>query len=265
MNDPHPQIIQPGITRRDQPPPVIRLPESNPLQMLANALARGIDNSQLEKLMDLADRYEKNEARKAYVAAMAAFKLNAPSILKDKHVKYKTRDGDLIEYDHASLGAVTSAVVEGLAKVGISHRWDVKQNAGVVHVTCILTHELGHSEQGSLESGVDNSGKKNPIQQMASAVSYLQRYTLLSVAGLATNDGDDDGRETGGEDEVVCITDKQVADLEALMAEWKTDRAAMLSYYRIDALTDIPLSSYDRICREVLHKGKLKAADAGRK
>jgi hypothetical protein len=44
-----------------------------------------------------------------------------------------------------------------------------------------------------LTSGPDTSGSKNPIQALGSAVSYLQRYTLLSLAGLATEDQDDDG------------------------------------------------------------------------
>ncbi|MNL48938.1 ERF superfamily protein [compost metagenome] len=40
----------------------------------------------------------------------------------------------------------------------------------------------------------DNSGKKNAIQQVASTITYLQRYTLLAATGVATKGQDDDAR-----------------------------------------------------------------------
>jgi hypothetical protein len=47
-----------------------------------------------------------------------------------------------------------------------------------------------------MNSGPDDSGGKNKIQAIASAKSYLERYTLLAITGLATKDMDDDGRAT---------------------------------------------------------------------
>ena len=51
---------------------------------------------------------------------------------------------------------------------------------------------MGHSESTVLEAAPDSSGKKNAIQQVASTVTYLQRYTLLAACGLATKDMEDD-------------------------------------------------------------------------
>lgn len=163
-----------------------------PGDLLLHALNSGADLERLERLMDLQQKYEANEARKAYVADMAAFKLNAPDIIKDKEVGYKGKDG-FVGYTHASLGNVTRTIIEGLAKHGFSHRWDTEQQGVNVIVTCILTHRLGHSERTALTAPKDDSGKKNNIQQVASAITYLQRYTLLAATGLATQDQDDDG------------------------------------------------------------------------
>lgn len=160
-----------------------------PADLLRYALENGADLDRLEKLMELQQRYEENEARKAYVAAMAEFKLNPPQIVKDKLVQFSGTS-----YTHATLGNVTSAIVEGLAKHGFSHRWDTEQQGAQVVVTCILTHRKGHSERTTLSAAKDDSGKKNNIQQVASAITYLQRYTLLAATGLATHDqADDDG------------------------------------------------------------------------
>ncbi len=163
-----------------------------PADLLRYALENGADLDRLEKLMELQQRYEENEARKAYVAAMAEFKQNPPQIIKDKQVGYTGKDG-FVGYSHASLGNVTRAIVEGLAKHGFSHRWDTEQQGAQVVVTCILTHRKGHSERTTLTAAKDDSGKKNNIQQVASAITYLQRYTLLAATGLATEDQDDDG------------------------------------------------------------------------
>ena len=165
-------------------------PAATPAAVLMYAMEKGADMAQTEKLMDLQIKWEANEARKAYVADMAEFKKNPPTIVKDKLVAFSGTS-----YTHATLGNVTSAIVEGLAKYGFSHRWDVDQQGAQIIVSCVLTHKLGHSERTTLSSGKDDSGKKNAIQQVASAVTYLQRYTLLAATGLATHDQeDDDGR-----------------------------------------------------------------------
>ena len=48
-------------------------PNPNPLSMLASALQQGHDVDKLGKLMDLAERYEANEARKAFATALSKF------------------------------------------------------------------------------------------------------------------------------------------------------------------------------------------------
>lgn len=164
-----------------------------PMQMLQVAINQNADLDRLQKLMDLHERWEKNEARKAYIAAMNQFKADPPEIIKGKHVKFQTSRG-VTEYDHATLFNVCDAAIEGLSTVGITHRWATEQKDGMIHVTCFLTHVSGHSENMTLFGPPDDSGGKNVIQQIASTVSYLQRYTLLGVAGLATKDQDNDGR-----------------------------------------------------------------------
>lgn len=166
--------------------------QAGPMKSALAALQAGATVEQLQGLLTLQKDWEANEARKAYVAAMAEFKKNPPEIFKRKQVNFTTRDGDTTSYQHATIGDVTSLTVAGLAAHGFSHRWDTRQTDGRIEVTCILTHNLGHSESTTLEASPDSSGKKNAIQQVASTVTYLQRYTLLAACGLATKDMEDD-------------------------------------------------------------------------
>ncbi|MDR6886098.1 MULTISPECIES: ERF family protein [Variovorax] len=174
--------------------------ETSPFGMMLTALGRGASLELVESAMKLQERWEANEARKAFVKAMADFKAEPLEIFKRKKVGYETKDGDFVGYKHAELAHITDVVVPAMARHGLSHRWDLQQNAGRIVVTCTITHRLGHSESVALDGAPDNSGKKNGIQQVASTVTYLQRYTLLAATGLAAkDDSDDDGR--GGDDD----------------------------------------------------------------
>lgn len=173
----------------------------SPNVLLQMALTGGADIDKLGKLMDLQERHEKNEARKAYVVAMAAFKANPPEIFKDKTVSYDTGKGTTT-YDHATLANVTGLINKGLSEHGLSAAWKHDQTEKSITVTCVITHVLGHSESTSLTGPPDTSGGKNPIQAIASTVSYLERYTILGLTGLSTYDMDDDGR--GGKDSPGC-------------------------------------------------------------
>lgn len=172
----------------------IQLPETanlvrrapDPLEILQSAVDKNLTPETLKQLMDLQERWEANEAKKEYVEAMNAFKRNPPTISKNKHVKFGNT-----QYDHATLDHVCEEVTEALSAHGISHRWKVSQNQDRISVTCILTHQRGHSEETTLEGPADNSGSKNAIQAIGSTVTYLQRYTLLAATGLAAGEDND--------------------------------------------------------------------------
>lgn len=182
---------------------------ATPADIVLYAMQKGADIAQIEKFMDLQMKWEADQARKAFVSDMAEFKKNPPRITKDKQVAFNGTS-----YMHATLGNVTGAIVEGLARHGFSHRWDTEQQqGGQIVVTCILTHKQGHSERTTLSAGRDDSGKKNNIQQMASTVTYLQRYTLLSATGVATNDQEDDDGRAAELD--TTLADKWIAHAKA--------------------------------------------------
>jgi len=162
------------------------------METLLDAVKGGLSIEMLEKFMDLAERNEKREAEKAFHKAFAAFKSDPPEIIKDKLVKYGTTN-----YKHATIGNVVSAIISGMSKHGLSHRWNVAQDGGNITVTCYITHDMGHCVETSLSAGADQSGGKNAIQAIASTVTYLERYTLQAATGIAVLEDDDDGNGAG--------------------------------------------------------------------
>ena len=166
---------------------------TNPAEILRLAVEQNADVDKLEKLMELKERWEANEARKAFVQAMNQFRQDPPQLTRNKHVNYPSKGGQT-DYWHATLDHACEVIGKALAEVGISYRWRTEQlENGMVRVTCILTHRDGHSEETPLQAMPDNSGGKNSIQAVGSAVTYLERYTLLAATGMASEEQDDDG------------------------------------------------------------------------
>lgn len=228
------------------------------MALVSQAMERpDFDVAKLQALLQIKTEWEKDEARKAYVVALSAFKQDPPKIQKDKQVSF---GAGKTAYKHATLDNASELIGAALAQHGLSHRWDVQQlEGGIVKVTCILTHIQGHSESVSMQASPDTSGSKNSIQAIGSTTSYLQRYTLFAATGLAPKDADDDGMQGKQMAESTIAELRDAIDLIPDMAAWE-------KHWQLIATTctkagDVP--TYDALKAEMAKKRKaLKAAEA---
>ena len=179
------------IVRAEAALPVVR--DTTPAGLLALAVQADLDLEKLKGLMDLQREWEKDNARKAFFEAMAAFQSEVPPLGKDSTVDFQTSKGRT-HYRHASLGGIVTATRDALFRNGLSYRFEINPAESGLSVTCIITHKLGHSERTTMGAPPDNSGNKNEIQGLGSTVTYMQRYTLVAALGLVTSDEDTDGR-----------------------------------------------------------------------
>lgn len=162
--------------------------QTSPMQLIEMAISANADIDKLERLMDLQDRYEANNARKEFFAAMSKFNAECSTIIKRKKAHNSL---------YAPLGDIHEQIKPTLVNTGLSFRFEQDHSAGIT-VTCIVTHCSGYSERTSMTAPADTSGSKSPIQAIASTVTYLQRYTLCSALGITTADEDMDGRIDNG-------------------------------------------------------------------
>ena len=183
------QTIIPGAESFEKPNGALAI--VTPMRLLEIATSQGADLEKLKQLMDLQERWERNEARKAFVEAMSAFKSHAIQVVKDKtNSQYGSK--------YVSLGNLVNTVTPFLSQHGLSVRWDISQTNGI-EVSCIVTHVQGHSESVSITFPPDKSGSKNPIQEIKSAITYAKACTFESITGMASTDAnvDDDGNGAG--------------------------------------------------------------------
>jgi hypothetical protein len=215
---------------------------------------------------DFYERMERAAARRAFDEAMAAAKAEMPTILKTCTVDYTNKQDMRTYYKHEDLAGISKVVDPVLAKHGLSYRWRTASAPGQpVTVTCVIAHRMGHSEETSLSAGADQSGGKNSIQAIGSAVSYLQRYTLKAALGLAAAH-DDDGRggdppaepeklpapPTGAADGF--ITAEQAEELTGLIAKAGANIDRLLKFAKAESLPDIRASDYQHIKALLLRK-----------
>ena len=226
-------LIVPDAARRPLAAPNVGADASSLMKIIDRAaMDPSFDVAKLEQLLAMKERWEANEARKAFNVAFADFKAEAVAILKNRQVT----DGPLKNKRYAELFSVVNAVTPALSKHGLSASWKLtKDEKDWIEVTCTLKHVLGHSESVSMSAGPDAGGAKNAIQARASTITYLERYTLKAICGVAEQEDDNDGNGAGDgrmnenvyADHLAAIdgADTKEALIKAFGAAWKEAEA----------------------------------------
>jgi hypothetical protein len=136
-----------------------------------------------------------------------------------------------------------------MSECGLSHNWDIDQQNQIT-VTCIVTHNMGHSESVKMTAPPDGSGSKNPIQQIKSTITYLKAATFESIMGLASSDAnyDDDGNNAA----VQYLNEKQVSTITDMINATETDETAFLNWigkaagHGVESVESIPANLFDK-------------------
>jgi hypothetical protein len=227
-----------------------------PMDMLNQAVSQGANIDVLEKLMALQERWEKNQARKAFEEAMASAKAEIPVIIKNREVDFTSQKGRT-HYWYEDLSAVANAVTPILARHGLSYRFRTSSPPNEpITVTCIISHRLGHCEENTLCGPRDDTGNKNNIQQVGSTLTYLQRMTLKAALGLSAAK-DDDGRATSAPPRQT-IDAEEAQTIRDRLAAIGMSEAKFLAWVRttqrgVEKIEDIDAELFDS-CQEAILK-----------
>lgn len=139
------------------------------------------------------------DLRSAYVEAWA--EMTAPT-------KSATADAGTYSYSYAALSSVDAVLRPVLARHDLAYTCDV-----VVVEQCVLvSHSLLHASGVGRTSWLSIEFGRG-AQALGSAVTYLRRYQLLALFGLAPSD-DDDGRAAVAR----VVEPSRRADVDAIAA-----------------------------------------------
>lgn len=166
-------------------------PANSPMALIQQAIANQSPIETVEKLMDLALRWEQKEARKEFYCAMSKFRGMVRPVSVNREASFDTKKYGGMSYLYATLDQICAHIDPLCNQVGLSYRWENQQELTPsghhrIVVTCHVYHASGHSESSTMEATPDTTGLKNAVQAVGSAITYLRRYTLGMALGIST-------------------------------------------------------------------------------
>lgn len=175
-----------AVAQRQESSAVIQAGESATiLQVIQRAAADpSCDIEKMERLMQMHERFQERQAEQLYAEAMAAMQQELPSIGERGDANGR--------YTYALWEDINETLKPILAKHGFSISFRMPRCEKGIEVEGVLTHRGGHSERTTIVLPADASGNKNPVQAVASSVSYGKRYTAGALLNFTTHGEDDD-------------------------------------------------------------------------
>jgi hypothetical protein len=206
-------VVIPANSNGAKAAPVVVQRNTGILATIDAAIEKGCDAEQLGKLLDVYERYQRNEALRAYQEAMCACQAEIPLVLTDaenKHTKSRYR----------TLGTLIHKIKPIITKHGFSlsfHQGDMQTpREGWVRIVCDSMHKAGHREVKFLDLPIDGQGAKggatamNGNQGVGSTTSYGERYLTCKIFLVPIADDDLDGNlptDLIDEDQIAEIND----------------------------------------------------------
>lgn len=164
----------------------------NPMYLLELAINKDADVDKLEKLMALKERWDAEEARKAYIQAMSEFQSKCPAIRKTK--KGGETKAGVVAYYYAPLESMVAQTQQLVKECGFSYTFDtpIQKETGV-EVAITVSHIQGHSKTSTVFMPfVSKTGVMSDPQVIGATMTYAKRYAYANAFGIMTMDDDTD-------------------------------------------------------------------------
>lgn len=148
---------------------------------------------------------------------------------------------------YADLAAHLSAIRPVLAENGLSVIQSTEYDGQLVSVTTAIAHVSG----GYFTTRASCTPAKTDAQGVGAATTYLRRYSLSAACGVA--EVDDDGNTAATKD---LITEEQQITLSDYIEATGTDKAAVLKYFKVNALASLSEKQFAQAMSMIKSKQK---------
>jgi hypothetical protein len=181
-------------TKRPDLPARPALPPTTPESLMELAIAKGISPDGLKVMAEVWERLQAKNAEVEFARAMAQFQAECPIILKKKVIDFPTTTGGKFKSHYAEMDAIVEDTRELRRKYGFSYRFDRAVTDKYITVTCIIQHAAGHHTATQFAVPAPQGGKLSAQHDVASAVTFCERYAFRGGFGITTGMPDDDGK-----------------------------------------------------------------------
>jgi hypothetical protein len=174
---------------------IVISPDAPPMVQIAQMMQAGldIDVDKMTKLQEIGERYEANEARKAFASDFTQVQSKVDAVIK-------TKNNNQTNSKYAGL----DDVLEMAKPIYTEHGFSVIYFEGTTELTgnmrlCAdILHKCGHKETYHLDialggKGIQGKVNMTEIHAKATSVSYGRRYLMCMIWNIPT--ADDDGNQ----------------------------------------------------------------------
>lgn len=213
--------------------------EISPAEMIMAAVSGQADLDKVEKLLELQERWERNEARKLFSKSFAKAQANILPVVKSKvNPQTKSKYADLSDVIETSMPIYT---VEGFSV--IFYEGD-SPHAEHVRVFADVLHSAGHKETYHMDvpldgKGIQGNANMTKIHGKASSIAYGRRYLMCMIWNIPT--ADDDGNKAS---KIEFITEKQLSQILDLLASKELTEGNLVKFLNIEKLENLPASDF---------------------
>ncbi len=159
---------------------------------------------------------------------------------------------------YADLAEVLNTIRPVFSECGLSFVQFPSYCDGIAHVDTLLMHESGEWISNTSSAPVT----KQDAQGVGSATTYLRRYSLAAMAGIAQED-DDANSAVGGKGKppasVVLIGDADFIALNKLLDDSGADKEKFCKAYGVANVKELPLIKFGEACSALREKMKRSA------
>ena len=227
------------------------------LGILQLAVTGRADIDTIERVAALYERMEVRNAASAFNTAMAAFQNACPSIPKTSSTKIVSKDkGSGYTIRWAELDQIAATIRPHLSAHGLSYTWDSEVKDGSITVTCTIRHELGHAVTATFTCTIKpKTDSMSGQQEVAAALTYGRRQSLIQALGLTTCDPDSAAAPSE------AISAEWVAKIEKAITDTESDAGRFLAYLGVASISELTTRNIVRACEGLNAKLRAKGLE----
>ncbi len=242
-----------------EPRDVVAQPERMPVpanasdgimaQILRVASDPSIDLDRMDKLMEMHQRLQKDQAERDFAAAMAMMQGELPLVVQGGRDDHK-------KISYSRLEDVLTAARPAMQHHGFSISFDIANEQNGVIVTGTLTHSAGHSRSTTRRYPIDTGPGRSAIQALGSSETYARRYVMMSLLNIASDKDDDGLAAMNSAPPPATITEQQAMELREMLESTGADQAAFLKHAKVPRIDTIPAKDFGSLMALLRRKGE---------
>lgn len=186
-------------------------------------------------------------------------------LLSEAFVRFQSTITDAIKdkqgygYVYADLHQVLNIVRPKLSLYDLSLLQCVSGHDNMISVESILLHKSGQFISSKVDMPIEQQRGMSIVQSAGTLISYLRRYCMMSLLGLAShdNDGHIEKDESPG-----MIDSDQVNTIQQLALSNDINIGQILKAYDIDSLYDLERDKYDECIQRIKLAATHRKSDA---